>query len=93
MILKEQLLTIIYSIIYGCFFYILFLLNKKILLDKSIIKRLISNILFIIDMTLIYFIIIKKINSGVLSYYSFLFITIGIILQKYIIKKLKTYKK
>lgn len=93
MVLKEQLLTIISSIIFGCIFYILLLLNKKVLFRQSNIKKIISNILFIIDMTMIYFIIIKRINNGILTYYSYVFIILGIIIQKNIIKKIKTYKK
>lgn len=93
MILKNQILTIIFSIIYGFFFYLLIYLNKKVLFNKSIIKRIISNLLFIIDMVLIYFIIIKIVNNGVLTYYSYIFIIIGMLIQKNIINKLKTYKK
>lgn len=93
MILFQQLLTILVSIIYGCLFYLLVLLNKKILFDKNIIKRIISNALFIIDMVLIYFIIIKHINNGILTYYSYLLIILGVLIQNYIMTKRKTYKK
>ena len=93
MLLSQQILTIIISIIYGCFFYLLVLLNKKILFDKNIVKRLITNILFIVDMVLIYFIIIKYVNNGVLTYYSYLLIILGVLIQNYIMNKLKTYKK
>jgi len=93
MILAEQLLTIIFSIIYGMFFYLLIYLNKKMLFNKNIIKRFIFSLFFIIDMTLIYFILIKNINGGILTYYSYICILIGISVQKKIIKKIKTYKK
>jgi len=93
MILKEQILTIIFSFIYGCIFYILLLLNKKILFSSSFIKNLISNFLFIIDLTLIYFIIIKYINNAIINLYSFIFIILGVVISNLVIKKLKTYKK
>lgn len=93
MALFQQILTIIISILYGCIFYLLILLNKKILFDTNIIKRIISNTLFIIDMVLIYFILIKYINNGILTYYSYLLIILGVLIQNYIITKIKTYKK
>ncbi len=89
MALKEQILTIILSIIYGFFFYLMIYLNKKILFQKNVFKRIISNILFIIDMILIYFVMIRYINNAVLTYYSYLFIIIGILLQKIIFIKMK----
>ena len=66
---------------------------KKILFDKKIIKRIISNLFFMLDMSLLYFLIIKKINNGIITYYSYLFIIIGILLSQNLIKRIKTYKK
>ena len=93
MILLNQLLTIFSSIIYGCIFYLLVLANKKILFNDTILKRILSNTIFIIDMVLIYFIIMKYINDGIITYYSYLLILLGILIQRYIITKIKTYKK
>lgn len=89
----QQIITILSSILFGCIFYLLVLLNKKILFKDNFIKRLIANILFIFDMVLAYFIIIKHVNNGVLTYYSYLLIILGILIQNYIITKIKTYKK
>ncbi|MBQ7104699.1 MAG: hypothetical protein IJN90_02465 [Bacilli bacterium] len=91
--LKEQLLTIFISILYGFFTYLLFYINRNILSNKNILKKIIINLLFVLDLVLMYFIIIKKINDGVLTYYSYICIIIGILLQKYIINIKKTYKK
>lgn len=91
--LKEQLLTIFISIIYGFFTSLIFNINKNVLFNKNIFKKLITNFLFVLDLVLIYFIIIKKINDGILTYYSYICIIIGILLQKYIINIKKTYKK
>ena len=93
MSLEKQLLTIVFSLIFGFFFYLILYLSRKILFQKNLIKRIVSNILFIIDMVLLYFLIIKYINNGTLTYYSYIFMFIGIVLQKMIIDKLKTYKK
>ncbi len=89
--LSQQILTIFSSFGYGLFFYLLVYFNRKILFQKKLTKRLVSNILFILDMTLIYFIMIRYINNGIITYYSYLFIIIGIIFQKFIITRIKDY--
>lgn len=91
--LYQQILTIVVSILYGACSYFLFLLNKKFLFSPNNFKNLLTNILFIIDLVLIYFIIIRYINNGILSYYSYLLIIFGILVSDYIMKKRKTYKK
>lgn len=93
MILKEQIYTILFSTIYGSIFYILIILNKKLLFKGNIFKKIVFNLLFNIDLVLIYFIILRYINNGILTYYSYLFIIIGTIIAKYGLNKLKTYKK
>jgi len=93
MALIQQLLTIFITILYGSVLYWLIKLNKKMLFDGSIVKKIIFSIIFVIDMVLIYFIIIKHINNGILTYYSYLLIILGILIQNYIDNKIKTYKK
>ena len=93
MILIKQVLTICSSIIYGNIFYLLLLTNKKMLFQENIFKKIISNIIFILDMVLIYFIIMRYINNGIITYYSYLLILLGILIPRYIINKMKTYKK
>ena len=91
--LKEQVLTIVISIIYGSLSYFVFKLNKKVLFNKNVIKTFISNFIFTIDLVLIYFLLLKKINNGILSYYSYICIIIGILFSKCIFNPKKTYKK
>ena len=93
MALIQQLLTIFITILYGSVLYWLIKLNKKMLFDGSIVKKIIFSIIFVIDMVLIYFIIIKYINNGILTYYSYLLIILGTLIQNYIDNKIKTYKK
>lgn len=93
MALIQQLLTIFITILYGSVLYWLIKLNKKMLFDGSIVKKIIFSIIFVIDMVLIYFIIIKHINNGILTYYSYLLIILGTLIQNYIDNKIKTYKK
>ncbi len=93
MALLQQVLTIIVSILYGSILYWLIKLNKRMLFNGSFIKKTIFSIIFIIDVVLIYFIIIKYINNGILTYYSYLLIILGLLIQNYIDNKIKTYKK
>ena len=91
--LIKQILTIIISISFGSVFYILIKINKRILFETKILIRIISNFIFILDMTLIYFLIMKYINNGVVTYYSYLLIILGILLTETLLTKIKTYKK
>jgi hypothetical protein len=93
MALLQQLLTVLVSLIYGSVLYWLIKINKKMLFNGSTLKKMIFSIIFIVDIVLIYFIIIKYINNGVLTYYSYLLIILGLLIQNYIDNKIKTYKK
>ena len=53
--LKEQLLTIFISILYGFFTYLLFYINRNILSNKNVLKKIIINLLFVLDLVLMYF--------------------------------------
>ncbi len=93
MALLQQLLTVLVSLIYGSVLYWLIKINKKMLFNGTMLKKIIFSIIFIIDIVLIYFIIIKYINNGILTYYSYLLIILGLLIQNYIDNKIKTYKK
>ena len=93
MTLIQQLLTILVSIMYGSILYWLIKINKKMLFKGKILKKTIFSIIFVTDMVLIYFIIIKYINNGIITYYSYLLIILGLLIQNYIDDKIKTYKK
>jgi hypothetical protein len=93
MALLQQLLTVLVSLIYGSVLYWLIKINKKMLFNGSTLKKMTFSIICIVDIVLIYFIIIKYINNGVLTYYSYLLIILGLLVQNYINNKIKTYKK
>lgn len=94
-----QIITLIFSFIYGFFFFYLveinYLINKK---TTNFIKYL-NNTIFILDMVLIYVIINYKINSGYFHIYFIITIVLGYLLANYtqkhvniLIKKLKKRK-
>ena len=87
MILKIQIYSFIVSYIYGFAFFILLEINSKFIYSSSLIIKILSSLLFIIFNTLLYFIILMKINNGYLHIYFFLSIILGYISCKTIYKK------
>lgn len=93
MILKVQLTSILFSFLYGCLFSFLLKINYKyIYYSKGTIKLLI-NLFFIIDNTLLYFIILRYVNNGIFHFYFLTAIVLGFfsvnILSNKILKRLK----
>lgn len=62
--LKTQILSIIISLLYGIFLGFLYNFNYYFLYKTSLRYKILNNLLFSIDMFLIYFIIMLKINNG-----------------------------
>lgn len=78
MILIVQLKSLFLSFIYGMFFKFTFNINKKILLNKNKIYRFIISFLFMLNHSLLYFILLKKINNFSLHFYMFLSFILGL---------------
>lgn len=91
MSLKVQIITLLYSFIYGIVFSILLNLNYKFIYEGKRIFKIIITFIFILDSMLLYFLILKKINYGILHIYEFLAIILGFILENTLVAKL--YKK
>lgn len=75
--LNIQLISIVFSFIYGMFFSFLLNLNYKYLYKSSGVVKIFINLIFIYDNTLLYFIILRYINNGILHYYFIIFILLG----------------
>ena len=88
MILKIQIFSLLYSFIYGIIFYILLEVNQKFLYEGEIVYRIIISFLFVIFISLLYFLILIKINNGILHLYFFLTMFTGYLLSFVIYKKL-----
>ena len=84
-----QIKSIVLSFIYGIFFRFTFTKNKKILLHNNFLYKIVINLLFIIDHTLIFFILIRKINNSKLHIYFIPFFILGFVFQN----RYFTYKK
>lgn len=73
--LKIQCIALSFSFLYGIIFYFLVKMNKKMLFNKNLVIKVESNFLFMLDVSLCYFLILKFINNGVLHiYFLFMFL-------------------
>ncbi len=80
MILSYQIYSLFYSFIYGLFFSLMVNLNYKYLFKKKIMIQIIFTFIFIIVMSLIYFIGLVFINNGVIHLYFYLVVSLGFII-------------
>lgn len=94
MILKVQLLSLLFSFVYGIITFILLEINYKILYKGKMFYRIIVSFLFVLFISLLYFIGLLKINNGIIHLYFFLSLFTGylssfVIYKKFIEKKRK----
>lgn len=71
------------------FFSFCIRINYKYMYQGSIIIRLLVNILFVLDSVLLYFIILKSLNNGIVHPYFLLMILLGFVIMEYGFKKIK----
>ena len=88
-----QIYSLLFSFLYGIIFYILLEINYNILFEGKIIYRIIISFLFVIVLSLVYFLILLKINNGILHLYFFLLMFTGYLLSFVIYKKLIVKRK
>ncbi len=75
--LGTQIVSLIVSFSFGILFSVCTDLNYRFLFSKKQIIKIIITIVYIIDFTLLYFLILKYLNNGVLHYYFIIFIVMG----------------
>ena len=80
MSLKIQLISIFFSGLYGILLSLLITLNYTFLFESRKTIKIIGNILFSLDMALLYFISMKKINNAMIHPLFYLLIFLGYIL-------------
>lgn len=77
MSLTLQIISSIYSFSYGLFLGFVYNINYKFLFNKRKFTRIIFNFIFIVDLVLIYFLLLKRINQGIIHPYFYLLIILG----------------
>ena len=93
MILKIQILSLLFSFGYGNVLFWLLKLNYKLLYEGKIVYRIITSFLFVMFISLLYFIGLLKINNGILHIYFFIAILTGYMLSFVIYRKINCKKK
>lgn len=88
MILKIQIYSILYSFLYGVIFNVLLEINYKFIYESKLLIKVISSLLFLLANTLLYFLILIKINNGIVHIYFLLSIILGYMSAYFIQKKL-----
>ena len=81
MILIYQIKSLSLSFIYGIFFSFTLCKSEKILFNNKI--SFLLNILFMIDHSLLFFILIRFVNNSRLHIYMFPFFILGILFYRY----------
>lgn len=82
MILNMQIKTILASVIFGIFFKFILNINQRIVYKKNIFIKIIGTFFLTFLNTILYFIIIMKINNAVFHIYEILCIILGMIIFK-----------
>ena len=93
MILGVQIISLVVSFCYGIFFYLTLELNSKLLYTSRLWLRIIVSFLFVLFHTLLYFLILMKINYGYVHVYFFLCMIGGYWICKVVYKKIVKCKK
>lgn len=84
MTLILQIKSLAFSFLYGIFFAFTYKYNYRFLTSKNLFFKIIVNFFFVIDHILLYFVLISKINNGILHLYFFFMFILGIIFYVYL---------
>lgn len=77
MSLRIQIYCFIYSFCYGVLLAFLVNINHKILFESKKIFKILANLFFSLDLGLLYFIILRIINNGILHIYFLFLLLLG----------------
>ena len=89
-----QLKTLIFSLGFGCFFFLLSKYNMFLIKDMKLIKKYLITLILVIDSVLLYVYLMFKINHGIFHIYFFLSVALGYWLMYLIYPKIiKVFRK
>lgn len=75
--LKIQLISFCFSFFYGVLFCIFINLSKAILFNTNVFIKCFGTLFFMLDVSLLYFVIVKFFNYGLLHLYFLIMFGIG----------------
>lgn len=87
--LQTQIISLLFSFIFGFIFSICTNINYRFLFSKNLTLKIIVTSIYVLDFSLLYFILIKHLNNGIIHTYFLLFVGLGYLvsflsLNKYI---------
>ena len=88
MTLSIQIYSFIFSFIFGIFVFYILLINHKVFEKSREIIKYISHIMLFVNFSLLYFLILKKLNEGIVHPYFLFFVFVGFTLSWLLQKKL-----
>lgn len=95
--LDTQIITLVFSLLYGCFFCLTLSVSYKIIYNTSFIFKLIGTFIFVLFHVLLYFLVLQKINYGIVHIYSVLCLIVGYIItynvQKHLVSMFTIFRK
>lgn len=77
MTLKIQIICFIFSFLYGVVISFLVNLNYDVLFNKKLVLKILADFFFFVDLALLYFIILRFINQGILHIYFLILLLVG----------------
>lgn len=75
--LKTQIISLVFSFVFGGLFSFFVNINYKFLFLKSKIYQILLTIVFVVFNGLIYFFLLKMINNGIIHSYFYIMIFLG----------------
>ncbi|MFA5407326.1 MAG: spore cortex biosynthesis protein YabQ [Bacilli bacterium] len=87
MTIDIQLKSLLFSLLFGALFSLALRVNYKYIYRGNVILRILINLIFVIDNVLLYFIILKNINGGIIHIYFLLMILLGFVVMENILKR------
>ena len=93
MSLEIHIQLLLFSLIFGVFFALMIDINHKFLYSEKKFFKIIFTFLFVLVNTFIYFLILKKINQGIIHIYSIICIILGFFIENIIRKKVVKIRK
>ena len=89
--LNIQIISLLFSFVFGIFFSFFLDLNHKIIYSTKKIIKLIGTTLVVFLSVLIYFICLLKINNATFHPYELIMIILGFLLENFIKNKIKKH--
>lgn len=92
MSLKIQIISLLVSFIYGIFTFFVYNYISQFLFSTKIVNKILSNLIFVLFMTLLYFLVMVKINYAVIHPYFLGVFAVGFLLSRYVYFRIKALK-